>query len=131
MIAVIDFLNPWALAFLGLVPILILLYFLKLKRPRIKIASTLLWQKVLEDVRVNSPFQRLKRSLLLLLPLSLLLVNMTLISLMVVGLLRSIVCLLATLAVLQTLLLWQLVVDKVTTSSLLLTLLTLWKSVEL
>jgi hypothetical protein len=73
MIAVIDFLNPWALAFLGLVPILILLYFLKLKRPRIKIASTLLWQKVLEDVRVNSPFQRLKRSLLLLLQLLLLL----------------------------------------------------------
>jgi len=68
-----KFLNPWALLLLLTVPPLILLYFLKLKRPQIRVASTLLWQKVIEDMRVNSPFQRLKRNLLLLLQLLILL----------------------------------------------------------
>ena len=68
-----NFVNPLALIALGSVPLLILLYFLKLKRPRITVASTLLWQKVIEDMRVNSPFQRLKRNLLLLLQLLILL----------------------------------------------------------
>lgn len=52
--------------FLLLVP-LIAFYFLKLKRPRLKIPSLVLWQAVLNDRRVNSPFQRFKRNLLLLL----------------------------------------------------------------
>ncbi len=58
---------------MALVPPLILLYFLKLKRPQFEVPSTLLWRKVIEDIRVNSPFQRLKRSLLLLIQLLLLL----------------------------------------------------------
>ncbi len=69
----LSFINLWALAFLIFVPIIILLYFLKLKRPQIRMSSTLLWQKVIEDMRVNSPFQRLRKSLLLLLQLLLLL----------------------------------------------------------
>src|SRR5215212_5708435 len=48
-----------------LVP-LVLFYFLKLKRPRVEIPSLLLWRQVLQDQRVNSPFQRFKRNLLLL-----------------------------------------------------------------
>ena len=49
-----------------LVP-LIAFYFLKLKRPRVAIPSLVLWRQVLNDQRVNSPFQRFKRNLLLLL----------------------------------------------------------------
>ena len=69
----LEFMNLWALALLGLVPLLVLLYFLRLKRPQVKVPSTLLWQKVIEEMRVNAPFQRLKKSLLLLLQLLLLL----------------------------------------------------------
>lgn len=54
-----------ALLFLLLIP-LIIFYFLKLKRPRMEIASLALWRQVINDNRVNSPFQRFKRNLLLL-----------------------------------------------------------------
>lgn len=55
-----------------LIPLLIF-YFLKLKRQRLKVPSLFLWQQVLRDRRVNSPFQRFKRHILLLLQLLLLL----------------------------------------------------------
>lgn len=48
---------------------LVAFYFLKLKRPRLEIPSLILWRQVLNDHRVNSPFQRFKRNLLLLLQL--------------------------------------------------------------
>jgi len=54
--------------FLALIP-LVILYFLKLKRPRQDIPSLALWQSVVNDQRVNSPFQKFKRNLLLLLQL--------------------------------------------------------------
>ena len=56
--------NAWW--FLLLVP-LIIFYFLKLQRPRIEIPSLALWRQVINDQRVNSPFQKFKRNLLLLL----------------------------------------------------------------
>lgn len=56
--------SAWLFALL--VP-LVVLYFLKLKRPRVEIPSLVLWQQVLSDRRVNSPFQRFRRHLLLLL----------------------------------------------------------------
>lgn len=62
--------HLWLLALLA--P-LVLLYFLKLKRPRAEIPSLVLWRQVLQDHRVNSPFQRFKRHLLLLLQVLLLL----------------------------------------------------------
>lgn len=58
--------------FLLLVP-LIIFYFLKLKRPRKELPSLALWRSVMNDRRVNSPFQRFKRNLLLLLQILLLL----------------------------------------------------------
>jgi Ca-activated chloride channel family protein len=67
-----GFTNLWgAWFFLATIP-LIILYFLKLKRPRVEIPSLALWQSVINDQRVNSPFQRFRRNLLLLLQLLLL-----------------------------------------------------------
>lgn len=57
--------------FLLLIP-LVIFYFLKLKRPRLEIASLALWQQVISDQRVNSPFQKFKRNMLLLLQILLL-----------------------------------------------------------
>ena len=63
-----EFLSlGWLLAaplFLGL---LFILYFLKLKRRTVTISSTYLWRRALDDMRVNSPFQRLRMNLMLLL----------------------------------------------------------------
>jgi hypothetical protein len=59
--------SPLAAWLLALLVPLVVLYFLKLKRPRHEIPSLALWRSVIEDQRVNSPFQRFRRNLLLLL----------------------------------------------------------------
>ncbi|QPC83184.1 VWA domain-containing protein [Phototrophicus methaneseepsis] len=63
------------LALLGLligIPI-ILLYMLRLRRREVFISSNFLWQQVVQDTEANTPWQRLKRNLLLLLQLLILL----------------------------------------------------------
>ncbi|NUM37077.1 MAG: BatA domain-containing protein, partial [Candidatus Brocadiae bacterium] len=60
-----SFIDPTAFWWALLLPIIILFYFLKLKRDECTIPSTLLWKKVIEDSRVNSLFSKLKENLLL------------------------------------------------------------------
>ncbi|MAT82342.1 MAG: hypothetical protein CMJ29_11955 [Phycisphaerae bacterium] len=73
--ASMSLLTPWSGFFLllGVVPPLLLLYFLKLRRKTLPVSSTLLWFSSTADLQANSPFQRLRRNILLLLQLIILL----------------------------------------------------------
>jgi len=55
----LDLLAPKALWLLGLLAPLVLLYILKVKRQRLRIASTWLWQQARRDLMARSPFKRL------------------------------------------------------------------------
>lgn len=61
-----NFTNPWAFAFLIFIPLIILMYILKQKFEEKEISSTFLWNATLKDIEVNTPWQKLKKNLLLL-----------------------------------------------------------------
>ncbi|HEU4338826.1 MAG TPA: BatA and WFA domain-containing protein [Planctomycetota bacterium] len=60
-----SFLWPAGLGFLGLIPGILILYFLRLKRDVRVVSSTYLWKKTVDAYRVNRPFQRFQNHLLL------------------------------------------------------------------
>ena len=62
-------LAPLALIGLISVPIIVAFYMLRLRRPEHPVSSTYLWQQLVRDVEANAPWQKLRRSLLLLLQL--------------------------------------------------------------
>ena len=64
-----PFTSPLALLGLLFIPAVLGMYMLKLRRDRAVVSSTLLWSRLLTDVEANAPWQRLRRSLLLLLQL--------------------------------------------------------------
>lgn len=64
-----SLLSPLALLWLGITVPVVLLYFLKMRRQKVRFSSTWLWHKSINDLRVNAPFQRLRKSLLLILQL--------------------------------------------------------------
>ncbi len=64
-----NFLAPAAFALSLLLPVILALYFLKLRRQEMTISSTYLWQELVRDTAANAPWQRLRLSWLLLLQL--------------------------------------------------------------
>jgi hypothetical protein len=74
---VTSMLSWWQWAILAAVPpLIVLLYFLKLKRRPLEVPSTYLWHKSIEDLHVNTVWQRLRRNLLLFLQLLVILLAM-------------------------------------------------------
>ncbi len=75
--SLMNMLSWWQWLILAAVPpAIIALYFLKLKRRPLEVPSTYLWHKSIEDLHVNTIWQRLRRNLLLFLQLLLVLLVM-------------------------------------------------------
>ncbi len=64
-----SLLAPLALAGLLLAIPIILLYMLRLRRREVIVSSTFLWSQLLQDKEANTPWQKLRRNLLLILQL--------------------------------------------------------------
>ncbi|HZZ71358.1 MAG TPA: BatA and WFA domain-containing protein [Pirellulales bacterium] len=66
-----SLLSWWQWAILAAIPpAIVALYFLKLRRQPLEVPSTYLWRKSIEDLHVNSFWQRMRRSALLFLQLA-------------------------------------------------------------
>jgi Ca-activated chloride channel homolog len=64
-----NFLAPAAFALTLLLPVVVAMYLLKLRRIEREVPSVFLWKRMVRDVEANAPWQRLRRNLLLLLQL--------------------------------------------------------------
>lgn len=65
--------NLWPLAFLILVPVIILLYLLKQKVRDELFSSTMLWQEIYKNLEAKTPFEKLKQNILMYLQILLML----------------------------------------------------------
>jgi Ca-activated chloride channel homolog len=72
-----SFLAPAAFALAALLPIIIAMYLLKLRRTEQVVSSVYLWKRMVRDLEANAPWQRLRRNPLLLLQLLFLAVLIT------------------------------------------------------
>jgi hypothetical protein len=61
------FLAPLAFSLLILIPLVIAMYLLKLRRTEQAVSSVYLWRRMVRDIEANAPWQKLRRNLLLLL----------------------------------------------------------------
>lgn len=68
-----GFTNLWPLFLLITIPLLILLYILKRKYREEVIPSTLLWNEVYKNTRANTPWEKLRKNIMLLLQIIILL----------------------------------------------------------
>lgn len=80
-----SFLLPWAWGFLALVPVVVALYLLKVRRRQTTVSTLLFWRKILEENRRRALFQRLRRLLSLLLFLLILLLLLLALAKPVIG----------------------------------------------
>jgi Ca-activated chloride channel family protein len=64
-----SFLAPLAFILAALLPVIVALYFLRLRREEQTVSSVYLWQQAVRDVAANVPWQRLRANWLLLLQL--------------------------------------------------------------
>ena len=64
-----NFLVPVAALALVSLPAIVLLYFLKVRRPEVRVATLMFWRPHVADRQANAPWQRLRPGLLLLLQL--------------------------------------------------------------
>ncbi|MDV4152053.1 BatA and WFA domain-containing protein [Clostridium sp. AL.422] len=68
-----GFTNLWPLFLLITIPLLVLLYILKRKYREEVISSTLLWSEVYKNTRANTPWEKLRKNIMLLLQIIILL----------------------------------------------------------
>lgn len=68
-----GFTNFWPLFLLITIPLLVLLYILKRKYREEVISSTLLWNEVYKNTRANTPWEKLRKNIMLLLQIIILL----------------------------------------------------------
>ncbi len=57
--------NPIALVFAAAIPLIVVLYLLKLRRKKRVISSTFFWTQMVQDLQANVPFQKLRWNILM------------------------------------------------------------------
>lgn len=67
-----NFLTPLALWLAATIPVIVVFYLLKRRRVRLRVPSTVLWQRYLAETQASAPFQKLRKNWLLFLQILLL-----------------------------------------------------------